>query len=125
MAGKGNAIGLIAFAAGILLQIIAGIRDYPSIPPGIFIGLIAAGFVAFGSRWRWTSVIGLLAAIFFMIGAWGSITSGSAAGRHMLTRLTDPAAPGFVGTVIQMAGLLLALVGGALAAVSAYRRKTV
>ena len=45
-----NAAGLVVAAAGIMIQYVSG-EDFPTIPPGPIILLVAAAVVAFGS-WR-------------------------------------------------------------------------
>jgi hypothetical protein len=104
-------VGLVVAAAGMLVQYASGV-DYPTIPPGPIIALLAAVVVAWGP-WRWTSVIGLLVAAFLAIG--GAIAT--IAGNGFNEQLSDPGAVGgFVGTVVQIAGLLIALAAGIVAA---------
>lgn len=98
-----------AFAAagvGIIVQIIAGV-NYPTVPPGLVIVLVAAALILF-VPWRWMPVPGVLAAVFLFIG--GVATPDS---RH---HLTDPGHPGaFGGTLIEMAALAVAVIAGILA----------
>ena len=106
-----NVVGLVVAAAGIMIQYVAGV-DYPTIPPGPIILLAAAAVVAFG-RWRWSPVVGLVAALFLSIG--GAIAT--IAGNGYSETLGDPGAVGaFAGGVIQIAGLAVALPAGIIAA---------
>jgi hypothetical protein len=50
--------GLLVGAAGIVLQIVGGI-DFPVVPPGLVILVVAAGLVAF-ARWRWVPFIAVV-----------------------------------------------------------------
>src|SRR6266516_1287609 len=59
--------GLVVAAAGIVIQIASG-ADYPTIPPGLIILLVAAGVVALGIRWRWTSLVGVIVPLFLLVG---------------------------------------------------------
>jgi hypothetical protein len=43
--------GVLAAAAGILIQVLSGVDEYPTIPPGPLLLLLAAALVAVGSRW--------------------------------------------------------------------------
>ncbi len=64
-ASKLTVVALIA-AAGIVIQIVAGI-DFPTIPPGLIILLVAVGLVAFG-RWWWTPIVGTVVGLSQFIG---------------------------------------------------------
>ena len=102
-AARLNVIGLVVAAAGMLTQYASGV-DYPTVPP--------AAVVAFGP-WRRAPLVGLLAALFVSTG--GAIAT--LAGNGFTPQLRDPAAVGaFAGTLIQIAGLLIALPAGVIAA---------
>jgi len=104
-------VGLVVAAAGMLVQYASGV-DYPTIPPGPIISLAAAALVAFGP-WRWAPVVGLAVAAFISIG--GAIAT--IAGNGFTPQLSDPGAVGgFAGTLVQIAGLLIALAAGVVAA---------
>jgi hypothetical protein len=45
-------VALLAAAAGFVLQMVAGVTNTPTIPPGLVVLLAAAALVAFTS-WRW------------------------------------------------------------------------
>lgn len=94
--------GLVAAAAGIVVQIMGG-ADYPTIPPGVPVLLAAA--VLFAIRTRWTPPAGLLVTLFISIGA---VTTP-----NVRDHLADPSAMVvFVGTVIELVGLAAGLIFG-------------
>jgi branched-subunit amino acid ABC-type transport system permease component len=102
-AQKLNAIGLALFGLSIPLQIGMGITAYPTIPPGIFVTLGAAALIVFG-RWRWTVYLGFGLPVVLLV---GTILS------NWIPRLLDPSSIGYIGVVLQMLGLAIALVAGA------------
>jgi hypothetical protein len=103
-------VGLVVAAAGMLIQYAAGV-DYPTIPPGPIIALAAAAVVAFGP-WRRAPVVGLVAAVFISLGG----VIATIAGNGFTPQLSDPGAVGgFVGTLVQIAGLLVAVAAGVVA----------
>jgi len=101
----GTATGLWLTAAGIFVQAAAGAKGYPKVPPGIII-LGAIGVLVFLTRqFRWASIPGVAIAALVSIGVF--TTHGTA------ERLGQPADLGpFVGTVIQLIGLIVAIVAG-------------
>lgn len=108
--------GLLAAAAGIVIQIASG-ADYPTIPPGLVILLAAAGLVALATRWRWTTILGVIVSLFLLVG--GALAPQARA------QLGDPAQVGvFIGTVIQLLALVVALVAGVAATRQLYRTQT-
>ncbi len=115
VAGKLTVAGLVVAAAGIVIQIASG-AEYPTVPPGLIILLVAAGVVALGIRWRWTSLAGVIVALFLLVG--GALAS------QARDQLGDPTRVGvFVGTVIQLLALAIALIGGVVAARQSYRTR--
>lgn len=103
--------GLIVAAAGIVIQIVSGV-DYPTIPPGLIILLVAAGLMA-ARRW-WTAAIGVAMALLILVGFF--VTSGTT------DRLTDTSDLGrLVGTAVQLGGLVMAVVVGAVATVRGFQ----
>jgi hypothetical protein len=114
-AGKLNVAGLVAAAAGIVIQIASG-ADYPTVPPGLIILLAAAGLVALGARWRWTTIVGVVVPTFLLVG--GVIA------QQARDQLGDPGQVGvFVGTVVQLLAMAVALVAGLAAAWQRYRHR--
>jgi hypothetical protein len=110
-AAKLNVAGLVVAAAGIMIQYVSGV-DFPTIPPGPIILLAAAAVVAFGP-WRWSPVVGLVAALFLLIG--GAIAT--IVGNGFNETLGDPGEiGGFAGAVVQIMGLVTALAAGIVAA---------
>ena len=96
--------GLILAAVGIPIQIAGGV-DYPTVPPGLLI-LTAAALLMLFAPWRWAVVVAALATLFISVGA--VVTPNF---RH---QLGDPGAVvTFVGSAVQVIGLVLALAGGA------------
>ena len=114
-AGKLNVAGLVAAAAGIVIQIASG-ADYPTVPPGLIILLAAVGLVALGARWRWTTIVGVVVPAFLLVGA---VVASQAR-----DQLGDPGQVGvFVGTVVQLLAMAVALVAGLAAAWQRYRHR--
>jgi hypothetical protein len=114
-AGKLTVAGLVVAAAGIVIQIASG-AEYPTVPPGLIILLVAAGLVALGARWRWTPLVGVVVALFLLV--------GGALAPQARDQLGDPGAVGvFVGTVIQLLALVVALIAGVAAARQSYRTR--
>jgi hypothetical protein len=114
-AGKLNVAGLVAAAAGIVIQIASG-ADYPTVPPGLIILLAAAGLVALGARWRWTTIVGVVVPTFLL--------AGGAIAQQARDQLGDPGRVGvFVGTVVQLLAMAVALVAGLAAAWQRYRHR--
>jgi hypothetical protein len=103
--------GLIAAAAGIIVQILGG-ADYPPIPPGAILLVVAA--VLFAVRTRWTPVVGMLIPLFLSVGA--------VATPNMRDYLGEPSrAVVFTGTLIQLLGMVVGLVCGAAVIVQSIR----
>ncbi len=106
--------GLVTAAAGVIVLILVGVPGFPLIPPGPIILLVAAGLVAV-LPWRWAPALGLLAALFLSVGA--TIAGATTA------MLAAPSAIGpFVGSVIEIVGLVVALVAGVVAVTQVARR---
>ncbi len=105
-------IALVAAAAGIVIQIVAGI-DFPTIPPGLIILLIAAAIVAF-APWRWAPLVGAAAALSQVIGLF-------AAGQAERLNDSSPLG-GTVGLWIQLVGVSVALIAGIVATARNERR---
>jgi hypothetical protein len=102
--------GMLVAVVGIVIQIVTGV-DYPTVPPGPIVLLVAAGIVAVG-RWRWSPIVGVVVPAFLLVG-------GTIAG-FANDELWDPGEPGqFFGLVVQAVGVIAALIGG----VRALRRK--
>jgi hypothetical protein len=109
-------VGLLVAAAGIVIQIASG-AEYPTIPPGLVILLAAAGLVALATRWRWTTIVGVIVALFLLV--------GGVLAPQAREQLANPGQVGvFIGTVIQLLALVVALVAGVAATRQLYRTQT-
>jgi hypothetical protein len=94
--------GLLLAAIGIPVQI-AGGANYPTVPRGLIILLVAAGIVWL-APWRWAGFVALAATLFLCVGALIS--------PNLRDQLSDPSRTVlFIGSLIQTAGLVVALVG--------------
>jgi hypothetical protein len=110
-AARLNAAGLVVAAAGIMVQYVSGV-DFPTIPPGPIILLVAAAVVVFGP-WRRAPAVGLVAAAFVSLGG----VIATIAGNGFDSTLGHPSeVGGFVGAVVQIAGLMIAVPAGVVAA---------
>ena len=109
--------GLWIAALGILLQVATGANyGSPKVPPGIVILAVVGAGVYFTSRRRWTAIIGLLLAVLISVGVF--TTRGTA------YRLEHPQDIGpLLGTLVQLAGLLLALIAGVASIVAGFSRR--
>jgi hypothetical protein len=112
-AGNLNVAGMVTAAAGIIIQIASGSDLYPTIPPGPVILLAGAALVALGP-WRWTPIVGVVVPLFLLVGAvLAAVNSG-----EFVDQLTDPGQVGIgivAGDVMQMLGVITALVAGSVA----------
>ena len=107
---------LVVAAAGIVIQIASG-AEYPTIPPGLIILLAAAGLVALATRWRWTTIVGVIVSLFLLV--------GGVLAPQAREQLSDPTQVGiFIGTLIQLLALVVALVAGVAATRQLYRTQT-
>ena len=98
-----NIDGMLVAVVGILIQIATGV-DYPTIPPGPIILLVAVAIVALG-RWRWSPIVGVIVPAFMLVG-------GTIAGIAN-DELWDLGEPGQVfGLLVQTGGVVAALIGG-------------
>jgi hypothetical protein len=104
---KLSVIGLVATAAGMLLQIAAGSKLYPSFA-GPIVLLAAAVIVAFGPG-RWTPYVALLVPLVLGLGAIiAAVMSG-----EFIVQLTDIDKPGILlGSLLHVIGLIAAAGGG-------------
>lgn len=107
------AIALLVAAAGIGVQI-AGGADYPAVPPGAILLVIAAGIVWFGP-WRWAPLAAVVAGVFLVVGLF-------AAGQASRLVEVDTALD-TLGLWIQMVAVVVALTAGALSLRRATERR--
>jgi hypothetical protein len=102
-----NVAGLALTAGGMLLQIAGGSTLYPSLTGPIVLALTALA-VAF-VRGRWVAYLGLGVPLVLGVGA---IAAAAMTG-GFIDQLTDPSELGvFLGSILHVLGLTLAVVGG-------------
>ena len=106
---------LLIAAAGFVAQMVAGVTDTPTIPPGLVVILLAAGLIAFVPG-RWMPLAGVFAGLFNLV---ASVVVDA------VGRLMDPSpATGFVGAWLMHIGLIAACIAGTMATVrNAERRR--
>jgi hypothetical protein len=109
-----TAAALVVAAAGVVVQIVAGV-DFPTVPPVLFILLIAAALAYFG-RWRGAAIPAVLAGLFLTVGLF---LSGESV-RLFDTDLQGGAA-GSVGLWVQTVAVSVAAVAGAVTTTQRYR----
>jgi hypothetical protein len=106
-AARLNVTGLVLTAAGMLLQLAAGSKLYPSLA-GPIVLLAAAAIVAFG-RGRWTRWVGLVVPLVLGVGA----TIAAVMTGEFIDQLTDIGQVGILsGSVMHVMGLIAAVAGG-------------
>lgn len=114
-------VALVAVAVGIVIQIAAGVDDFPRIPPGAVISLVVAGVIVAGARRWWTPIIGSIWAVFLLVGLF--VSSGS--WDRVTDRLSKPGDFGeFGGTLVMVLGMIVALVTGFIATAQNNRLRT-
>jgi hypothetical protein len=94
---------MLVAVVGIVIQIASGV-DYPTIPPGPIILLVATAIVALG-RWRWSPIVGVIVPAFLLVG--GAIAGVA---NDELWNLDEPGQ--FFGLLVQTIGVITALIGG-------------
>jgi hypothetical protein len=107
-----NAAALLLAIISMIIQIASGVK-YPTVPPGIVILAATALLVAL-VPWPAIRLLGVLAPLFILIGGIVSTT-----GRTNLSQLAHLGK--FVGSLIQLGALALAVIAG-IAAVLEWRR---
>lgn len=114
--GKITIVGLLVAAAGISTLFLTNSVTVPAVAVGPILLLLTSALMAFGP-WRWTSIVAVLLSLFIIGGAF--IAPG------LFDRLGDPSRPGaFIGTWVQMLGLLTALVAGILTTMHNFKPRT-
>ena len=114
-AGKLHIVGLIVAAAGILTLFATGVAKQV-FPVGVVLLIAVVLLILFGP-WRWTPILGVVLPLFIFITA--LIVPG------LFDRLTNPAQTGaFVGTTVQMLGLITAIIFGSIASLQNYRKRS-
>jgi hypothetical protein len=111
--GNITVIALLVAVVGIVVQIFSGV-DYPTVPPGIVILLVAAAIVAF-APWRGAPIAGVLVGLFLLV---GFAASGA------LRNLAVMGQPGvLVGTWIQFLAVIAAVVAGLAATTANFKTR--
>lgn len=106
-----SAVALLIAALGIVLQILGG-ADYPAVPPGVIILVVAAGIARF-VPWPWAPIAAVLVGLFMIIGLFAA---------DQASRLVE------VNTALDTAGLWIqsvAVVAASVTAVLAMLRPSV
>lgn len=99
---------LLVAAIGFVIQMISGITDTPTIPPGLVVILVAAGLVSFAPA-SWMPFAGAVAGLFNLV-AFVAVGAGD--------RLLEPAATGaFTGAWLMVVALIVATVAGTFATI--------
>ena len=99
---KLSALALLVAAGGIVVQILGG-ADYPVVPPGIILLVVASGIVWF-APWRWAPVAAVLAGVFLIVGLFAA---GQASRLVEVDTVLDT-----TGLWIQMVAVVVAIVTG-------------
>ncbi|GAA2102334.1 hypothetical protein [Actinomadura alba] len=113
---KLTVVALLVGAIGFVLQMIAGVTDTPTIPPGLVAILVAAGLVAFLPG-RGVPAAGPAAGLFNLIIFF-------AAGKSDRLFESSPAS-GMVGAWLMVVGLAVATIAGTIATMQNYRTQPV
>jgi hypothetical protein len=109
--------GLVVACTGFLILLAAGVPELQPFPPGVPVLLVAAAAVLAMPSRRWVPLIGVGLCVVIAFGAF-VIYQGT------LIRLANPAETVlWAGTVLQMGGVVAAIVAGSIAALSPRRRR--
>lgn len=113
-----HVVSLVVACVGFLVLLAAGVPELQPFPPGVPVLLLAAGAVLAVPRRRWVPLIGVGLGVAIAVGAF-LVYEGT------LIRLGDPTE--FVlwaGTVLQMGGVVAAVVAGVVAVFAPHRTRT-
>lgn len=105
-------VALLVAAAGFIAQLIAGVTDTPTIPPGLVAIVVAAALVAFTS-WAWAPLIAIAVSVFNLV------VFVAVGGVNRLTETTELLA--FVGSWLMVLALIVSCVAGSSAALESHR----
>ncbi|HWN29083.1 MAG TPA: hypothetical protein VNP37_19120 [Actinomycetospora sp.] len=116
-AARTHVVSLGVACVGFLVLLVAGVPELQPFPPGVPVLLVAALAVLVFPRRRWVPLIGVVLCLVIAFGAF-VVYEGT------LIRLADPGAVVlFLGTVLQMGGVIAAIVAGAVAALAPGRSR--
>ena len=111
-ARKPTVVALLVASIGFLIQMVSGVTDTPTIPPGLVVILAAALVVAFGPG-AWAPVAGPAAGLFNLV-AFVVVDAAE--------RLVEPSPPAaLVGAWFMVAALIVASVAGTIATIRNHR----
>jgi hypothetical protein len=114
-ASKLTVAALLVAATGFVLQMVAGVTNTPTVPPGLVVLLVAAGLVAFLPG-VWTPAVGAVAGLFNLI-VFAAIGA--------MGRLLEPSPLGsFVGAWLMFLAVIVAAIAGTGATVQNYRTRS-
>lgn len=109
-AARIHVASLVVACVGFIILLVAGMPEFQPFPPGVIVLLAAATAVVLLPRQRWVPLIGTALCVAIAMGAFVFYDS-------TVQRLADPAdVVPFGGTVIQMGGVVVAIVTGMAAA---------
>jgi hypothetical protein len=111
-AGKLTVAALLVAAGGFVLQMVSGVTNTPTVPPGLVTLLVAAALVAL-LRWWWMPVVGAFAGLFNLI----AFLAIGAMGRLLELRPLGS----FIGACFMFLAVTVAGVAGSLATIQNYR----
>jgi hypothetical protein len=100
--------GLAIGIAGIIIQFIAAPEIFGTVPPGAFILAAFGLFVALGTRWWWSPLVGVA------IAAW--VSFGGLLAGELVRNLRSGDALLVAGNIVMVIGLIGAVITGSLAA---------
>jgi hypothetical protein len=101
-------VALLVAATGFVVQMIAGVTDTPTVPPGLVVILAAAGLIAFAPG-RWMPLAGPVTGLFSFVALFAVDADD---------RLDDlDPVSAFLGQWFMVAALVVASVSGAIATV--------
>jgi hypothetical protein len=116
-AARTHVVGLAVACVGFLVLLVAGVPELQPFPPGVPVLLVAAILVLVFPTRRWVPLVGVALCLVIAFGAF-VIYDGT------LIRLADPAAVVlFLGTFLQMGGVVAAIVAGTVAALAPGRSR--
>src|SRR5437588_9711683 len=114
--GKLTIVGLVVAAAGISTLFLTNSVAAPPIPIGPILLLLAAGLAALGP-WRWALVPGVVLSF--------AILFGGVVSYNVVDHMVNPAQiGGFIGTWLEVLGLIIAIIAGTLATARNYQTQT-
>jgi hypothetical protein len=105
-------VGLLVAAGGFIAQMVAGVTDTPTIPPGLVAIVAAAALVAF-TPWPLAPLVAVAAGVFNL---------GALAVVGAFDRLIDTSPLlAFVGAWLMVVGLIVSSLTGTIAALNTHR----